>query len=365
MKKRVAYWKGPSKSMSRLRLGVGLLTLLVNYCLWSICLLSKRSFFMTADSVDLSMWFILKYAFASIVAVALVAVMSVGMVDQIAYRRPKKLRYSYPMTVNYLVIFFLTFVVSLVVMSFLAVVFGTIHIVAWGEGFWIYVITSYFCTEVYGSIRYNMGVLHTEDLGVALRLKQREVEVAVLRKRVAELGTQVDNHFMLNSLAALCILIRKDADRAESFSTALTCCYRYMVMNAKRMFVPINEELVFLRQYIQMMEIRFPECLKVTFEIDSAQGEIPSLALHELVGNAIKHNAFSKSRPLMVSIVSDGKFITVTNKRSPLATTVESTGVGLELLRQRYESLGLPVTVVDDAEQFSVTIPVIINNQDI
>ena len=360
MKSRVAYWKVPSKSMFRLRLGVGFLTLLVNCCLWGICLLLKRSFFIKADSIDFSLWLILKYAFVSVGAVALAVIMSFGMVDRIAYRIPKTSRRSYPMTVNYLVLFSLNFVVSIVVMSFIAVVLGTTQIENWGDGFWIYVITSYFCTEVYGSIRYNMGVLHTEDVGTALRLKQREIEVAVLRERVAKLGTQVDNHFMLNSLATLCILIRKDTDKAESFSTALVNCYRYLVVSTKHMLVPLNEELVFLRQYIHMMEIRFPECLKVTFETDSVQGEIPSLALHELVGNAIKHNAFSRSHPLVVSIVSDGKSVTVSNNRSPLTTSAESTGVGLELLRLRYESLGVSVTVVDDSERFSVTIPVIL-----
>lgn len=227
------------------------------------------------------------------------------------------------------------------------------------NGLLVYTLIATVCSEVYLAIKYFVSIHLAREVENALRLKQTESENIILEERLAKIGMQIDNHFMHNSLGTLGVMIGKDSEGARTFCFALTECYRHLVLSTKCQLIPVKDELEFLYQYIKMMQYRFPECLAVYIQIDETDGEIPPLSLQGLVENAIKHNSFSQDFPLVIQVRRSGESITVTNCVRPLATPVESTGIGLKLIIQRYASFGETVKIVHGDDNYSVTIPII------
>ena len=89
-------------------------------------------------------------------------------------------------------------------------------------------------------------------------------------------------------------------------------------------------------------------------------GFIVPCTLQLLVENAIKHNAFSASDPLVIEVTTDGKSISMENTLRPKAFTAPSTGIGLQYIRNQYRDLaGAEIQVVKTNTHFKVTLPIL------
>jgi sensor histidine kinase YesM len=118
----------------------------------------------------------------------------------------------------------------------------------------------------------------------------------------------------------------------------------------------MNTHLVSLHEELQM---RFGKAIQVNFP-EERSGMLPPLALQLLVENAIKHNAHSLKHPLVVDIRSCDGYLLISNKIQPLSSNIDSTGLGLSNLRERYQLLfGREIEVVDNDQTFTVKIPVL------
>lgn len=167
-----------------------------------------------------------------------------------------------------------------------------------------------------------------------------------LKKEMAEtqyeaLKNQVNPHFLFNSLNALSSLVHKDADKAEQFIAELSKIYRYVLEKNKQVVAPVKEELAFLNSYFFLQQIRFGENLKVEVNVPAEvlNRFIPSLALQILAENAVKHNEISVAHPLHVQVFSENGFLVMQNELQLRDEKAESTGIGLQNLRSRYESI--------------------------
>jgi LytS/YehU family sensor histidine kinase len=86
---------------------------------------------------------------------------------------------------------------------------------------------------------------------------------------------------------------------------------------------------------------------------------VPVFAIQSLVENAIKHNALSERKPLLVSVRSEAGCILVSNPRQPKPLQVSS-GTGLQNLANRYHLMfNRSIEVLDDENTFTVRIPVL------
>lgn len=123
--------------------------------------------------------------------------------------------------------------------------------------------------------------------------------------------------------------------------------------------VSLHEELQMLHSYVELIQMRFGKAIKVKFP-EERSGMLPPLALQLLVENAIKHNAHSLKHPLVVDIRSCDGYLLISNKIQPLSSNIDSTGLGLSNLRERYQLLfGREIEVVDNDQTFTVKIPVL------
>lgn len=190
----------------------------------------------------------------------------------------------------------------------------------------------------------------------AERIKKENVEA-----QYNNLKSQVNPHFLFNSLNALTNLVYQDQDKAVKFIKQLSEVYRYVLDNRDKEVVTLEEEIQFLQSYVFLQQIRFGNKLKISIEISGSNYRVAPLVLQMLVENAIKHNEISEDHPLVIRIYNRDTKIIVENslRRKPVLES-ERQGLGLENIKRRYEFLsGQKVEVEEAEEQFRVSIPVI------
>lgn len=212
----------------------------------------------------------------------------------------------------------------------------------------------------------NSVVLIIQDLFV-LREKKTNIELenAGLKMKNVEatnlqLKEQIHPHFLFNSLSTLKVLIRQDAEQAETYLTRLSDVLRASLASTTTNIIRLDEELKLCSDYLEMQQIRFGDALTYTVAIPEAVREssyLPIFSLLPLLENAIKHNKFTADAPLKISIrYANGEIITSNNiAKRELANP--STGLGLKNLSERYRLLsGDSITIVNDGNNFSVSI---------
>jgi LytS/YehU family sensor histidine kinase len=174
------------------------------------------------------------------------------------------------------------------------------------------------------------------------------------------LRSQVNPHFLFNSLNVLTNLVYEDQDKAAKFIKQMSDVYRYLLETKDKEIVSLEEEKKFLTSYLFLQQIRFGEKLKLTISIDNEKGMIPPLVLQMLVENAIKHNIIAEDKPLHIAIYMQPEYIVVENNLQKKNILVEdSTGIGLDNICKRYEFLTDRKVEVIDGEKFTVRLPLI------
>jgi sensor histidine kinase YesM len=184
-----------------------------------------------------------------------------------------------------------------------------------------------------------------------------------IRTQFEVLQNQMSPHFLFNSLNTLTTLIAENQKTAIDFTEKLSEVYRYILQNREKELVSLKDELDFVRSYVFLLQMRYPENLSVDFSIDERhlKQSIPPLTLQILVENAIKHNAISKAHPLKIDIyVDNGKSVVVRNNLQLKKTIEKSTKTGLSNIRKRYQYFGKRnIDIINTATNFLVAAPLL------
>lgn len=136
--------------------------------------------------------------------------------------------------------------------------------------------------------------------------------------------------------------------------------YRYVLQSKEKDLVCINEELTFLKNYTDLIHIRYRDKFQINIDIEKSNLYllIPVLSIQLLVENAIKHNEISEENPLKVIINIIDKHLVVTHKLRPRKTLIQSTENGIISLSKRCKHLiGKDIEIQKD-ENFTVRIPI-------
>ena len=182
-----------------------------------------------------------------------------------------------------------------------------------------------------------------------------------LEGQYQSLKDQLNPHFLFNSLNVLSNLVYENADQANAFIEKLSKIYRYVLDVQYEELVPLDEELAFAKNYLELQELRFGNKLSYVIKVDdSSTYALPPLTLQLLLENVIKHNAATKSNPLEISITQRGDQLSVINTFSPRATEPGESGIGLKNIKERYGFLTDRGVVIDKNEsKFEVTLPLL------
>lgn len=180
--------------------------------------------------------------------------------------------------------------------------------------------------------------------------------------QLQSLKDQVNPHFLFNSLNTLASLIPEDPERAVTFVTHLSKCYRYILEIQDREVITLREELAFLNAFRYLLETRFGENIDFKVEIPESEMEkdVVPLALQLLIENAIKHNIVSTEKPLHISLYVEKDNLVVRNNLQRKSQPMPSTKTGLNNLKKRYQYLAdKTVDIIVTHTDFIVSLPLL------
>lgn len=183
-----------------------------------------------------------------------------------------------------------------------------------------------------------------------------------LHAQLDALKTQVNPHFLFNNLNTLVSIIPEDPEKAVAFVQQLAKVYRHILEVKDEQSISLEEELEVLRAYAFLLKTRFGDNLDITIKVpeEKFQKRIIPLSLQILMENAIKHNIVSSEKPLKIEVFAANGKLVVSNNLQKKNQLNESTGIGLDNIRNRYKLLSAKkVEVVEDSSDFTVSIPLI------
>lgn len=199
------------------------------------------------------------------------------------------------------------------------------------------------------------------QLSTAIREKA-ELERHYVSSQLEGLRNQVNPHFLFNSLNTLIYLIPEDAGKAVNFVQKMSKVYRYVLESRDAKLILLEEELEFLKSYIYLLKERFGENLQVHLNgLDQRPGTaIVPLTLQMLFENAIKHNVISTEKPLTIEVFFENNHLIVRNNLQRKNQVMDSTGVGLQNIKDRYRMLNdEAVSVIVSQQYYTVVLPAI------
>jgi len=216
-----------------------------------------------------------------------------------------------------------------------------------------------FCTimiiAIYESI-YFMNELRTS-------VEEKEMlKRESLKAELNALKTQVNPHFLFNNLNTLISVIPEDPKLAVDFVKQLSKLYRHILEVKDEQSILLKDELDVLRAYAFLLQTRFGNNLDVIINVpdEKLSRKIVPLSLQILMENAIKHNIVSSDKPLTIEVFAVNGKLVVSNNLQKKNQISESTGIGLDNIRNRYKLLGDgKVEVTENGSNFTVSIPLL------
>lgn len=208
---------------------------------------------------------------------------------------------------------------------------------------------------IYESIRnyslYEMTILEKEKL-----------EKEHITSQLEGLKSQVNPHFLFNSLNTLISIIPEDSERSVRFVRQLSKIYRYFLDTTSEKTVSIAQEMDFVNSYAFLLKERFGDNLHIDINNKNACDDcvIIPFSLQLLLENCIKHNIISQDKPLYINILLNQHEISVKNNFQPKNQVQPSTGVGLKNIQNRYALLSdKALTIKQTVSEFCVTLPLL------
>lgn len=176
------------------------------------------------------------------------------------------------------------------------------------------------------------------------------------------LKSQLDPHFLFNSLNVLTSLIGENPEMAEKFTTKLSKVYRYVLEQKSKDIIPLTEELEFARTYMDLLKMRFEDAIQFHLPEKASDEElkIVPLSLQILLENAVKHNVISNENPLQIDIYEENGYLVITNNLKQKISLPNSTKIGLKNIKERYSLITKKEVKISNVNnEFTVKIPLL------
>ena len=191
----------------------------------------------------------------------------------------------------------------------------------------------------------NYMVRYRARLDEARRLKAEaaELHAQLADARLNALRTQLNPHFLFNTLNAISTLVEEDPRGVRRMIARLGDLLRYTLDEGDEQEIPLAGELEMLRRYLDIMEVRFQGNLEVSIETEKSLDEalVPNLVLQPLVENAFRHGLapMQTGRVTVRAVRDDGDIVLTVRDNGPGPAKEVREGVGLTNTRARLTQL--------------------------
>lgn len=175
--------------------------------------------------------------------------------------------------------------------------------------------------------------------------ERKELEKAKTEAELKNLKSQINPHFLLNTLNNIYALIEFNPPKAQTAVEDLSKLLRHLLYDNNEMYVPLTKEVEFIKNYIELMRIRLSKNVELTTNIQTRPGSsthIAPLIFISLIENAFKHGVSGNKKSFItISLIEkdDGivEFV-CTNSAFPKSNTDKSgSGIGLQQVKRRLE----------------------------
>lgn len=175
-----------------------------------------------------------------------------------------------------------------------------------------------------------------------MRVEKYRLESAYKDAQLRVLKSQINPHFMFNSLNNIRALMLEDVHKSREMLTRLSELLRYSLAYGKTKTVSLGDELEITRNYIALNTIQFDQRLQHTFNIEPEclNYRIPPMLIQMLVENSIKHgiSQIPEGGKITVRVAQDEEYLSIEvantgslNRRN----TAESQNIGLKNIQER------------------------------
>ncbi|MEO5581915.1 MAG: histidine kinase [Saprospiraceae bacterium] len=176
--------------------------------------------------------------------------------------------------------------------------------------------------------------------------QQQEKQKERLQSELSFLRSQISPHFIFNILNSIVYLIRSKSNLAEPVTLKLSELMRYMLYESEHAQIPLEKEVSYLNNYIELQKIRFEEDVQIVLnkEGEATTQTIEPMLLIPFVENAFKHGVGMVHKPAIiidVNITDTALDFIVKNKiaSEPAKDKDTSSGIGLKNIQRRLELL--------------------------
>ena len=210
-------------------------------------------------------------------------------------------------------------------------------------------------------------ILYSRIYTLIYREQQISLENEMLRNenlttKYNMLASQINPHFLFNSLSSLSMLVReRNEERALNYIDQLAYTFRYLSQNgANSNFVTLREEIQFAEAYCYLFKIRYADKIAFDFNIEEQylDYKLPPISLQPLIGNTVKHNTISSKNLFKVRIFTENGYLVVANEKRAMLEPNPGIGIGLSNLNTRYQLLlNQEIEIIDNNKEFVVRLP--------
>jgi sensor histidine kinase YesM len=192
---------------------------------------------------------------------------------------------------------------------------------------------------------FHQRELALQDQMQAFALERSELERKALDSRLRMLQSQVEPHFLFNTLANVRELVVSGSPQAATVLDSLITYLRNAVPRLNEPVTTMDQELQLARSYLELMQMRMPDRLQYSVQADAAAPGVscPPATLLTLVENAIRHGIDPSEEggrvDVSVTVIGDRCRAEVTDTGVGLRSGHEGLGTGLAALRERLQMI--------------------------
>jgi hypothetical protein len=192
-------------------------------------------------------------------------------------------------------------------------------------------------------------------------LEKERIRTARTRAEINQLKSQLDPHFLFNSLNSLAEIMEENTEAALKPLLEISDLYRSILKFKEVDIISLKKDIELAHQYFRIHQLRFEDLIHIDIDVPHPESKsIVSMSCQILIENALKHNIINRKNMLYVSIYLEDDYLVIRNNKSGSKAIRDSEGIGLKNLEQRFKLLTKKnIRILNSNETFIVKLPLL------